>query len=57
MSYLDARHHIGWTAWSYDPRCGPAMLGSDKNMGDFVKEWLGDIHLPKGKLSTNVALK
>jgi endoglucanase len=47
--YLDARPHIGWTAWSYDPRCGPAMLGQDKDMGDFVKEWLKDIHLLKAK--------
>ncbi len=39
-AYLDARPHIGWTAWSYDPNCGPAMLGSDKEMGDFVKKWL-----------------
>jgi endoglucanase len=41
--YLDARPQIGWTAWSYDPRCGPAMLGRDKDMGDFVKKWLKDI--------------
>jgi endoglucanase len=47
--YLDARPHIGWTAWSYDPRCGPAMLGRDKDMGGFVKDWLNDIHLLKAK--------
>lgn len=39
-AYLNARPHIGWTAWSYDPKCGPAMLGSDKEMGDFVQKWL-----------------
>lgn len=39
-AYLEARPHIGWTAWSYDPNCGPAMLGSDKEMGDFVEKWL-----------------
>lgn len=38
--YLDARPHIGWTAWSYDPRCGPAMLGEDTEMAEFVKRWL-----------------
>lgn len=38
--YLNARPHIGWTAWSYDPNCAPAMLGKDKSMGAFVKEWL-----------------
>lgn len=41
-AYLDARPQIGWTAWSYDPKCGPAMLGVDKDMGDFVKQWLED---------------
>jgi endoglucanase len=45
--YLDAKPHIGWTAWSYDPRCGPAMLGQDTDMGDFVKKWLSDIWLRK----------
>ena len=39
-AYLDARPSIGWTAWSYDPLCGPAMLGADKDMGSFVKDWL-----------------
>lgn len=39
-AYLDERPHIGWTAWSYDPECGPAMLGKDKEMGDFVRQWL-----------------
>lgn len=38
--YLDAKPHIGWTAWSYDPRCGPAMLGKDSDMAEFVKYWL-----------------
>lgn len=41
-AYLDARPQIGWTAWSYDPKCGPAMLGDDKDMGTFVKRWLND---------------
>lgn len=41
-AYLDARPQIGWTAWSYDPKCGPAMLGDDKDMGDFVKGWLDE---------------
>jgi hypothetical protein len=39
-AYLDTRPQIGWTAWSYDPLCGPAMLGADQDMGIFVKEWL-----------------
>lgn len=39
-SYLDARPHISWTAWSYHEACGPAMLGGDKDMGNFVKTWL-----------------
>lgn len=42
-SYLEQRPQIGWTAWSYDPLCGPAMLGEDKDMGQFVKEWLAQI--------------
>ncbi len=40
--YLQERPHIGWTAWSYDPKCGPAMLGSDAEMGAFVKQWLSE---------------
>lgn len=43
-NYLDARPHIGWTAWSYDPRCGPSMLGVDADMGDFVKQWLREVN-------------
>ncbi len=39
-AYLDERPHISWTAWSYDPECGPAMLGTDREMGDFVRGWL-----------------
>jgi endoglucanase len=39
-AYLDARPQISWTAWSYDPECGPAMIGKDKDMGAFVREWL-----------------
>ncbi len=39
-AYLNARPQISWTAWSYDSLCGPAMLGPDKDMGDFVKQWL-----------------
>ena len=39
-AYLEARPQIGWTAWSYDPKCGPSMLGVDKDMGDFVRNWL-----------------
>ncbi len=43
-AYLDERPYIHWTAWSYDPKCGPAMLGQDKDdMGKFVQEWLQDI--------------
>lgn len=42
--YLDQKPHIHWTAWSYDPKCGPAMLGQDKDMGNFVQQWLQDIH-------------
>lgn len=41
--YLDARPNVNWTAWSYDPHCGPSMLGKDKDMGQFVKGWLRDI--------------
>lgn len=41
-AYLDARPQVSWTAWSYDPECGPAMLGTDKEMGDFVRQWLAD---------------
>jgi hypothetical protein len=47
--YLDARPHIAWTAWSFDPLCGPAMQGQDKDMGGFVKEWLNDIRLLKAR--------
>lgn len=43
-AYLDARPWINWTAWSYDPKCGPAMLGDDTDMGAFVKDWLSDIN-------------
>jgi endoglucanase len=43
-AYLDARPWINWTAWSYDPKCGPAMLGGDKDMGEFVQEWLKDVN-------------
>jgi hypothetical protein len=46
-AYLDARPHIHWTAWSYDPKCGPAMLGSDKDMGAFVKKWLEEVNAPE----------
>ncbi len=42
--YLDAHHQINWTAWSFDPLCGPAMLGQDKDMGAFVKKWLSDFN-------------
>ncbi len=38
--YLEKRPHINWTAWSYDPKCGPAMTGQDSEMGRFVKDWL-----------------
>jgi len=41
-AYLDARPQINWTAWSYDPECGPAMLGKDAEMGNFVRVWLAD---------------
>ncbi len=43
--YLNARPQIGWTAWSFDPLCGPAMLGPDKDMADFVKQWLAEDRL------------
>ena len=43
-TYLNGRPQIGWTAWSYDPLCGPAMLGDDKEMGAFVKGWLEDVN-------------
>lgn len=38
--YLSDKPNISWTAWSYDPLCGPAMLGADKDMADFVHQWL-----------------
>ena len=38
--YLDAHPRISWTAWSYDPECGPAMVGKDTEMGSFVRDWL-----------------
>lgn len=41
-TYLDQKPHINWTAWSYDPACGPAMLGADKDMAAFVKAWLAE---------------
>jgi endoglucanase len=44
--YLNARPQIGWTAWSYDPKCGPAMLGNDSEMGVFVKKWLEELASP-----------
>lgn len=40
--YLQSHPQIGWTAWSYDPKCGPAMLGPDAEMGGFVKDWLSE---------------
>ena len=43
---MDARPHINWTAWSYDPECGPAMLGSDREMGKFVRDWLEESASP-----------
>jgi len=45
-AYLEARPQIGWTAWSYDPKCGPSMLGTDKDMGEFVKAWLEESRQP-----------
>jgi len=45
-AYLDERPHISWTAWSYDPECGPAMTGKDKEMGDFVRQWLEEYRRP-----------
>lgn len=39
-AYFDARPQISWTAWSYDPECGPAMKGKDREMGEFVRNWL-----------------
>lgn len=41
-AYLNERPQISWTAWSYDPLCGPAMQGDDKEMADFVKQWLSE---------------
>ena len=39
-NYLKDKPTVGWTAWSYDPLCGPAMLGEAKEMAAFVKQWL-----------------
>ena len=39
-AYIDAHPYISWTAWSYDPECGPAMTGKDAEMGSFVRKWL-----------------
>ncbi len=41
--YLDGRPFIHWTAWSYDPKCAPSMLGYDTEMGEFVKNWLSGL--------------
>lgn len=38
--YLESRTHIGWTAWSYDSKCSPAMLGEDNDMAKHVRHWL-----------------
>ncbi len=38
--YIKDKSSVNWTAWSYDPLCGPAMLGDDKEMAGFVKQWL-----------------
>lgn len=46
-TYFNERPHIGWTAWSYDPKCGPAMTGNDTEMGDFVRQWLDELHQEK----------
>lgn len=40
--YMNERSHISWTAWSYDPLCGPAMQGVDQDMAAFVKQWLSE---------------
>jgi len=39
-TYLSDKPYIHWTAWSYDPKCGPAMTGRDQDMASFVKDWL-----------------
>lgn len=39
-AYLDLHPQISWTAWSYDPACGPAMTGKDQEMAEFVRSWL-----------------
>lgn len=41
-AYFDARPGVSWTAWSYDPHCGPAMAGDDREMGEFVRNWLAE---------------
>ncbi len=41
-TYLNERPQISWTAWSYDPLCGPAMQGEDRDMAAFVKQWLSE---------------
>lgn len=46
-TYFNERPHIGWTAWSFDPQCGPSMKGNDKEMGGFVKQWLDELAVAK----------
>jgi len=41
-SYLADKPYIHWTAWSYDPKCAPAMTGRDQDMAAFVRAWLAD---------------
>lgn len=43
-AYLDGHPQISWTAWSFDPACGPAMRGNDREMGEFVRAWLRELH-------------
>lgn len=38
--YLADKPQISWTAWAYDPKCSPAMLGEDADLAKFVKDWL-----------------
>jgi endoglucanase len=45
--YLDSKENVGWIAWCFDNSWHPVMfdtdwklLGGDKYMGEFVKQWL-----------------
>ncbi|SDU60416.1 cellulase family glycosylhydrolase [Jiangella alkaliphila] len=64
--YLDARPHIGWTAWIFDNFWAPVMFDKNWNLlggehqGAFVRDWLAgapatspcNTHLARGATAT-----